>query len=433
MNDELYNYAAKADTIKIEDITSNQNIQNQTILRQLKDNDPDLEVIYLFDESFDPDEPENTHDYFHNKGDDIGWLGYYIGQCTTLRELKLSYDNNDINKFYREMRCNKSIKKIHFNGGCCVINSVEEQMALFFRNNHNLTTIYMVDCRMDAEGARQLALAVGGCSKSLKQISIIGTDWYEEDGSDGDIPQLANVFTAIGNHTQLEQLDLNNNSIGREESTALAFTIHCTTQLKTLNLYLNNIDDEVIEILVDSLSNCNQLRELNLSSNRSIRSSGLEEVATLLEMPDLKLEKLFLQDNNIGDAEALVLANALANNTTLKTLSLSNCHITNEGWAPFSKLLCDTSSVNNTYLSNYTLVHVGSHDCRILPDFVADVGTYLVKNRSSDDKRRVAMAKILLNYSHFNVQPFFEWELKVLPLMTVGLQWHLLLVLHLLE
>ena len=27
------------------------------------------------------------------------------------------------------------------------------------------------------------------------------------------------------------------------------------------------------------------------------------------------------------------------------------------------------------------------------------------------------MAKILLNYSHFNVQLFFEWELKVLPLM----------------
>ena len=38
-------------------------------------------------------------------------------------------------------------------------------------------------------------------------------------------------------------------------------------------------------------------------------------------------------------------------------------------------------------------------------------------NRSTDDKRGVATAKIMLNHSHFDVQPLFEWELKVLPLM----------------
>jgi len=197
MEGELYNYAAMADTIKIEDITSNE--QNQMILRQLKENDPDLEVIYIFDESFDPDEAENTHDYIHINGDDIGWLGYYVGQSTNLHELHLCYGNDDFKNFYREMRSNTSIQKIYFNGGCCVMNPVEEQMALFFQNNHKLTTIHMVDCRMKAEGARQLAIAIGGCSKSLKQMSLIDTEWYEEDGSPGDI-HLVNVITAIGNH-----------------------------------------------------------------------------------------------------------------------------------------------------------------------------------------------------------------------------------------
>ena len=257
-------------------------------------------MIYLLDDSCNPDEAENTYEYIHIKGDDIGWLGYYIGQCTNLHELKLCYGNDDIKNFYREMRCNKLIQKIYFNGGCCIINPVEEEVKCFFQNNHNLTTIYMVDCRMNAEGARQLTLALGGCSKSLKQISIIGTDWYELDGSDGDIPQLANVITAIGNHTQLEELDLHNNGIGREESTALATTVRCTTQLKTLNLDMNNIDDEGVEALVDSLSNGNQLQDLNLSSNDSITISGWMAVATLLEMPDSKLEKLDLSGNHFG-------------------------------------------------------------------------------------------------------------------------------------
>ena len=108
-----------------------------------------------------------------------------------------------------------------------------------------------------------------------------------------------------------------------------------------------------------------------------------------------------------------IFANALASNRKLKTLDLCDNGITAEGWSSFSKVLCDTSSVNNTFLSNHTLESLG-HGVQITCLPMSE--SLLALNRSSEDKKQVAMKKILKHHQHFDMQPFFEWDLKVLPL-----------------
>ena len=79
------------------------------------------------------------------------------------------------------------------------------------------------------------------------------------------------------------------------------------------------------------------------------------------------------------------------------------------------KVLCDSSSVNNTFLSNHTfesLVYV--------PSIPADLRSLLALNRSSEDKKQIAIKKILKHHRHFEMQPFFEWDLKVL---TIAIKW----------
>jgi len=128
-------------------------------------------------------------------------------------------------------------------------------------------------------------------------------------------------------------------------------------------------------------------------------------------MSDTNLETLCIQYNHIGDEGALAFATALVNNNTLKALDLEHCDITCEGWTPFSKLLCDASSVNKTYMSNHTIQKIPGSG-------VADalVNEYLVLNERGD-KQQVAMSKILQCHSHFNMELFFEWEFKVLAIM----------------
>ena len=95
------------------------------------------------------------------------------------------------------------------------------------------------------------------------------------------------------------------------------------------------------------------------------------------------------------------------------------CGITPEGYLPFSNLLCDTSSVNKTYLSNHTLRYLDSGDEFRLPspELPVNVISNLFLNANREDKRQLAMDKILQHHTIFDVRPFFEWEFKVLPLL----------------
>ena len=112
----------------------------------------------------------------------------------------------------------------------------------------------------------------------------------------------------------------------------------------------------------------------------------------------------------------------------MKKMILQDTGISMDGWAKFFTLLCDTSSVNNTYLSNHTLENLGASELLINlhtlltsnPDTLpmpADVHSRLALNRSGKSKGQVAMIKILQHHSHFDMQPFFAWEFKVLPLI----------------
>jgi len=228
--------------------------------------------------------------------------------------------------------------------------------------------------------------------------------------------QVVDIIKALSVHPQLERLSFTNMNIGRNECTVLTTLLRYTaTKLQKLSLYGANVDDEGMEVLVSGLGH-HKLQDLNLGFNRSITIKGWKKVSTLLELPGSNLKELDVNYSNIGNDVALAFAKALSSNSTLKLLGLKNNDISAEGWEPFSKLLCDTSSINDTYLSNHTLLSFNRYGSA--PDGVpADLLGTLSTN-GSEDKQKVAMAKILQNHSHFNMEPFFEWEFKVLPLMV---------------
>eukprot|EP00985_Skeletonema_marinoi_P029611 scaffold28378_cov223-Skeletonema_marinoi.AAC.15 len=84
--------------------------------------------------------------------------------------------------------------------------------------------------------------------------------------------------------------------------------------------------------------------------------------------------------------------------------------VTNVGWAAFSKLLCDTSSINNTYLSlsNHSIRTIG-YDRTLL-----DSWQYLEMTKHPHP----AMNKILKSHPDFDVEPFFQLKLKLLPVVV---------------
>jgi len=123
---------------------------------------------------------------------------------------------------------------------------------------------------------------------------------------------------------------------------------------------------------------------------------------------------------NIGDNGAEVLARGLVGNKSLRLLHL--CHpevvrFTPAGWSAFSTALCDTSSVNNTYLSNHTFHQIDrgfDEDVDIIEEDDERVVLYLQLNMQHP--QYAARCKILMNHAHLDMTPLLQWELKCLPL-----------------
>ena len=332
-------------------------------------------------------------------------------EYTNLRDLRLTSNifvgiTNDIEQFFRGVNRNRSIHNITFLGLHIMGGEIFQSLRPYFENNNNLSELDVERCTFGAGCSRQLSLALRGCAKSLKCVKF----WHNRMGNE----PLVDIIEAFSVHPQLEKLELVGMNVGRSECRAiLVLLLRADIELQELNLSGNDIDDEGVDDLASDLSNNSSLRVLRLSSNRNITARGYLSLAAQLENPNCNLEVLNLSFNNIDNEGALILANALPANCKLNELNLvsysDNNGITAEGWSNFAKVLCDTSSINNTFLSNHTLENFGI-------DTPADVKSLLTLNRSSEDKSLIAIRKILRYHQHFDMQPFFEWDLKVLPI-----------------
>jgi len=215
----------------------------------------------------------------------------------------------------------------------------------------------------------------------------------------------------VVNSNQLKTMMLSRCALGNGGIGVLTSAVTRCPNLETIHLPGCNIDDGMLEEFVSGIRGLNQLEKLDLGGNM-FGLAGCEALATLLQDPNFSLHLLTLSANaNIDDSCATIIANSLIGNSKLKVLALqSNRSITENGWDAFSTVLCNTSIINATYCSNHTLEMIGNSET--LP---TNLCSLLERNRNTT-KEQVAVKKIIRYHPHLDMEPFLEWDLKVLPL-----------------
>jgi len=274
-------------------------------------------------------------------------------------------------------------------------------------NNMNLR-------RLDIHNARALAdMAAndGSFFEGLKRnTSIYHLYLASCDLSGGMGRDILNGFVA--NNTNLLSIAMYQCALENGGADILLSAVTSCPNLRNITLPSYNIDDDLLEDFVSGTIG-RLFRSLVLSRNNFGRA-GCEALAILLQDPNGNLTRLGLERNNrIDDNCATVLTNSLKVNCKLESLCFSfssnNIAITDNGWDAFSQVLCNTSNVNATYLSNHTLRNLGNIN---LPTNL----TSLLELNHGTDKKQVAIQKILRHHAHLDMEPFLEWDLKVLPL-----------------
>jgi len=242
-------------------------------------------------------------------------------------------------------------------------------------------------------------------NESIKKLRLSRCNLSEGAGYD--------LLKAFGeNGTNLIEISLVRCGLSNRGFQALTTALTKCTGLRKILLHMSNIDDELLQRVIDAIGGNHKLEMLDLSSN-NIGSEGCRALARLLQDPDSSLRVLALDRNVIDDTGSFVLANALRNNTTLEELQLDqNRGITSVGLNEFYQVVCNTSSILDTFLSNHTLERLEEFESE---DWAPSNIRRELDRNCSNDKHGVAIKKILCHHQHLNVESFFEWDLKVLP------------------
>ena len=486
--DYTYYYKKHAQDVNLEDILSSQ--RNKNILQKLRDGDSEFTGLFILDEPMDDVEDE----FMVEKKDDLGWLGYFIGESMILKSLLVKCHIMTGSTLIEGICRNQSIESLDIE--CDIGNYLS--FGQMFKNNSRLDSLIFEYGYMKARGAHDFAVSLRQKSH-LKCLSFGYMDFSDEDA--------AVIAKALVAQPQLEELNFEYNEFERNCCAALKTTFlewGEKSQLKKLDLSGNFIDDEGLTILLEGIGCCRNLTELLLSCNTNISAAGLRSLSSYFQDDTCCLEKLNLNSmqmddngaealaaglmhceslkhlnvsrNQIGDTGIASLVSGLTTaananlerldlgenrfstagirslstliqslRSTLKELSLYNIQVDDDGISilaheltnntklqsldfeirassnvsPISKLLCDTSSINNIYLSNHTLQTICRHD---------EFWRYLDLNRRRQNlepeyRRVIPMIKILINYPDLaEMEPFYQWKLKFLPMIVAWFQ-----------
>ena len=419
---------------------------NNNIINQIRNNDPSFTQILI---SW-PRPVPNDDILFSLLGDDwegLDQLGECIGRITNLTHINLYFDLNEelpdeddddydeyaepqalpdndprmkqAALFCRGLAANTSIQSLYLH----TVGNIFSLLNPFFKQNQNLNELVIHDCKGYYQWYEDLISALRDCV-SLKCVKIINMELQGEESGD--------IFRALRLHQpHLQRLYYPFNSLNRRMFTGveeLTYLLRDSNELHTLDISHNGIVGESLQ--EGLLQYLGKLRCLNIGGNMlSVNDfDGYQALATLLEDPTCKLEELHLKYSSFMSpfqGERLrSFATAMTKNRTLRTLDLGDNSINAAGWDVFSDVLCNTSSINNTYNSNHTLMQLVTADEVTIENrdtLPGHIEQYLTLNNQHDDKKKVAAIKIMqYHWRDIPMHPFFEWELKCLP---VAVNW----------
>ena len=328
--------------------------KSQNTLRRLQQNDATLKEISLGDGQH---YSSNSHGMFNStNSEDYSQLGSLIATNTHLSKLIISLIGisamEDIHwGFFDALKQNSSISQLHlYCRGRSIVGSVGHEILTAYQENGNLT-----------------------------DLSIDGVLMQYRDPNESNVPQHGGMNVIIS-------------------------TLRSCVDLKSINLRCCGIRDEHLIPMVAEVKELHLLESLWLYGN-GIGRNGCDLIATLLADPNSNINTLHLSDNQINTVGALSLFNSLVNNTKLKEMYLAGNPVMGKDIKDIlSRILCNTTSINDIYSSNHTL-----EDLSINGDRGAELRSLLEMNINRN-KSRVAIKKILQYHPNIDMSPLFELD-----------------------
>eukprot|EP00573_Skeletonema_grethae_P003470 CAMPEP_0201710084 /NCGR_PEP_ID=MMETSP0578-20130828/58445_1 /ASSEMBLY_ACC=CAM_ASM_000663 /TAXON_ID=267565 /ORGANISM="Skeletonema grethea, Strain CCMP 1804" /LENGTH=681 /DNA_ID=CAMNT_0048199095 /DNA_START=38 /DNA_END=2084 /DNA_ORIENTATION=- len=313
-----YNYyEANAADVNLEEITSS--AKNAKILQRLRDCDDQLTYLNLG--------MQEWHTFIISEGDDLRWLGYFIGKSQYLKSLNIwgVPEGDQIDAFVKGIARNKSIRDI------TVEFMSDYARAAIVRAVGNCFQLERLSIDCHGPEGEQIDAFVKGIArnKSIRNITIRCSN---DDAR-------AAIVRAVGNCFQLERLsiDCHGNLHPNSHSALQTLLESGVCSLRELSLYHSS--DDVVTSFANGFKRIAESLEVFVLSDDSIGNEGLlAVVAGLASNTSLKELEFFMDDFSLAAEGLSSLSEWLQSlPMTLQLLNVQCCRINDEGLQAFAK------------------------------------------------------------------------------------------------
>jgi len=226
--------------------------------------------------------------------------------------------------------------------------------------------------------------------------------------------ELTEIGCALKDNTTLKVLGLYFGQVVNTEGWAAFAASLCNNALVELDLSDNtSINNEVLTGLMSELASNTTLSTLRLENLGNVTREGWRSITTYIRSPTCALENLYIGQNILDGGTFRDYSYACQNNRTLKNLCLKlpttaqGINTPRIGWNPWMNMLTrivyNKRSIIETYNSNHVLEAICypheeerfARDMSTCPLLGKSLPTYLLMNRSEQDKFALARKKIM--------------------------------------
>lgn len=209
--------------------------------------------------------------------------------------------------------------------------------------------------------------------------------------------------------------------VQNREEEIITTTIRNCLNIKRIRIDYCNMPDALFSQMFDAMVPLSKLKTVCFGEHR-IGNAVCISIANLLANTK-SLNHLSIKGNRIDTEGARIITNSLSNNTTLQNLYIKggNPYDQNIINGILSTVLCNTTSINDTYLSNHTLKQV-DHKVHTNTMVGEQLAGLLNINNEGSNTSQIAIEKILKHHPNIDMEPLFELDaeegernLKALP------------------
>ena len=298
-------------------------------------------------------------------------IGKLLSTSTSLKELHFnvakgkiwSVGSKGMEAITKGMSDNTALplRSLEIECKCTFSNTAGKSLALFIRNSTSLKCVRMCNITASAQGLQEVHEAIHNCSSlQEKKPKLLLHVECSEDAT--KYKQLFNDYPDTLDSVDWEATSHISKSDKRSDVMRLSVItigLYYNRICSYLNLSRNNISDAGATDIAQALHHNSTLNTLDLSNN-NISDAGATDLAQALHH-NSTLKELYLSSNNISDAGATDLAQALHHNSTLKELYLSHNSISDAGATALAQALHHNSTLKELELyGNYGIGEEGT-------------------------------------------------------------------------